>query len=82
MLNLETIKQNLRLQKATTPATGSGKRPAERGVAEGVKSKPAPNHNPRQSLALTSYSEWDMVRRFTYETPKVRCVDVCGRCHI
>jgi hypothetical protein len=92
LLNLETIKQNLRLQnvsdlagavfpEATTPATGGGKRSAERGVAEGVKSKRASNHNPHQSLALTSYAEWDKVRRFTYEIPKVRCVNVCGRYH-
>jgi hypothetical protein len=58
LLNLETRKQNLRLQnvsnlagavfpEATTPATGIGKRPAERGVAEGVKSKPA------QTITLT-----------------------------
>jgi hypothetical protein len=92
LLNLEMIKQNLRLQnvsdlvgavfpEATTAATGGGKRPAERGVAEGVKSKPAPNHNLHQSLALTSYAEWDKVQRFTYEIPKVRCVDVCRRYH-
>jgi hypothetical protein len=92
LLNLETIKQNLRLQnvsnlagavflEATTPATRGGKRPAGRGVAEGVKSKPPPNHNPHQSLALTSYAKCDKVRRFTYEIPKVRCVDVCGRYH-
>jgi hypothetical protein len=92
LLNLETIKQNLRLQnvsdlagavfpEATTPATGGGKRPAERGVAEGVKSKPAPNHNPHQSLALTSYAKYDKVPRFTYEIPKVSCVDVWGRYH-
>jgi hypothetical protein len=72
LLNLETRKQNLRLQnvsdlagavfpEATTSATGGRKRPAERGVAEGVKSKPAPNHNPHRSLALTSYAEWDKV---------------------
>jgi hypothetical protein len=57
LLNLETIKQNLGLQnvsdlagavfpEATTMAMGGGKRSAECGVTEGVKSKPAPNHNP------------------------------------
>jgi hypothetical protein len=45
--------------EATTPATGGGKGLAERGGAEGVKSKPAPNHNPHKSLALTSYAKWD-----------------------
>jgi hypothetical protein len=54
LLNLETIKQNLRLQnvsnlagavfpETTPPTTGGGRRPAERGASEGIKSKPAPN---------------------------------------
>jgi hypothetical protein len=54
LLNLETIKQNLRLQnvsdlvaavfpETTQPTTGGGKRSAERGASEGTKSKPAPN---------------------------------------
>jgi hypothetical protein len=68
LLNLETIKQNLRLQnvsdlagavfpETTPPTTGGGNTPAEHCASEGTKSKPAPNQNPHQSLTLTAYTE-------------------------
>jgi hypothetical protein len=87
LLNLDTIKQNLRLQnvsdlagavfpETTLPTTGGGKRPAERGASEGTKSKPAPNQNPHQSLVLTSYAG-------VGQGPKVRLRNTqggrCGR---
>jgi hypothetical protein len=93
LLNLEMIKQNLRLQnvsnlawavfpETTPPTTGGGKRPAKGGASEGTTSKPAPNQNPHQSLALTSYAEWDKVGKlFTYIIPKAGNVDVCRRYH-
>jgi hypothetical protein len=54
---------------------------SERGASEGTKSKPAPNQNPHESLALTSYAEWDKVLRFTHVIPNAGGVDVYGRYH-
>jgi hypothetical protein len=67
--------------ETTPPTTGGRKRPAERGASEGTKSKPAPNQNPHQSLALTSNAKWDKVRRSIYVIPKAGGVDVCGQYH-
>jgi hypothetical protein len=92
LLSFDGLRQNLRLQNVSAlvgpvfpdakPNQGTKRgREDPTGAAPVTKRKVAPNHKPHPSLALTSYSEWDKVRRFTDLLPRVDGISVCGLFH-
>jgi hypothetical protein len=94
LLTFDGIKQRLKLQNVSDvvgpvfpeEAPDTTNRAPKRASPEtsggaGSKRKVAHNTDPHQTLALTSYAEWDKARRFSDLLPKVGRVSVCGLFH-
>jgi hypothetical protein len=93
LLNFGSLRMHLRLQNIsdlvgpvfpetqdTPKGAGTKRSPDDRGNPL-AKSRLITNGNPHPSLALTSFSDWDKVRRFASLIPKVGSVEICGRFH-
>jgi hypothetical protein len=93
LLNFGPLQLNLRLQNIsdlvgpvfpeahTTPKSAGAKRNPNDGAPSTAKIRTITNGHPHPSLALTSFSEWEKVRRFTSLIPKVGSIEVCGLFH-
>lgn len=89
LLNFGSLRMNLRLQNISDlvgpvfpEPQANPKRHREDGSSSPpVKSRSITNGHPHPTLALTSYADWDKVRRFASLIPKVGSVEVCGRFH-
>lgn len=93
LLNFGPLRMNLRLQNISDlvgpvfpapqgpPKGAASKRAHDDDATSSTKSRVLTNGNPHPSLALTSFPEWDKVRRFGSLIPKVGSVEVCGRFH-
>jgi hypothetical protein len=93
LLNFGSLRRNLRLQNISdlvgpvfpesqgTPKSPGTKRSNDDRGSPSVKSRVITNGNPHPSLALTSFSDWVKVRKFTGLVLKVGSVEVWGRFH-
>jgi hypothetical protein len=93
LVNFGSLKRNLRLQNISDlvgpvfpepqgiPKSPGAKRSNDDGGSPSVKSRVITNGNPHPSLALTSFSEWEKVGRFTHLVPRAGSIKVYGRFH-
>jgi hypothetical protein len=92
LLGFDALQQHLRLQNTSDlvgPVFPAGNRSTavnKRGsgdpsIPSAPKRKSVQNPSLHSGLALSSFAEWDLVRRFTDLMPKENGVSICGLYH-